>query len=226
MTVWVLDLDKVLQDPGYSHPMLLAELAPAMGVEYSVLYNHYTNEFDGNEAEEAYHMSLCDSEDKREAVRGLWRKLHDNMLNVKEIPGAKGLLELIQARSGLLFAWTKGKKTEEIQRKRLESFDFSRFFLKEPQDHIISSPRKGTVGGLEQDLLPKLPQGKVVLVGDRFSQDIDPALNRKDITCVWIRWPDADELAPKISEDDYPNLRIVKSTQELASLVKKGAFDG
>lgn len=223
MTVWILDLDGVLQDPIYPHPKLLEELTLATEVEYSVLSNHYTKEFDGNEAEEEYHLSLFDEEEKKEAVRVLWKKLHDNMLNVKEIPGAKDLLESIQDRGGPLFAWTKGKRTEEIQHQRLESVGLSQFFL---AGHIVSSTRKGTREGFEQDLLPGLPKGKsIVVVGDSFHQDIEPALNRENISCVWIRWPDSDEQLSIAREIDYQNLTIVKSTQELAGLVKKGTFD-
>ena len=89
MTVWVLDLDGVLQNPVYPHSKLFVELSLATRVEYSVLSNHYTREFNGNEAEEKYHLSLFDSEEKREMVHALWIKLHDSVLNVKEIPDGR-----------------------------------------------------------------------------------------------------------------------------------------
>lgn len=223
MIIWVLDIDGVLQVPIYPHSMLFAEVAPVVGFDYKVLYDHYTQEFSGNESEENYHLSLCNSGEKRKAVRVLWRKLHDNMLNVKEIPGAKELLTELTERGDPIFAFTKGEKTEGIQRLRLESLGLAQFI---PDGQIIASPRKGTKEGLEQDLLPKLPQGRIIIVGDRFYQDIEPVLNREGIICVWVKWPDSDEPLPIIEEADYPNLRIVESTQGLVELVKKGAFDG
>lgn len=223
MIVWVLDLDGVLQEPLYPHPRLISDVSSVIGRPYEELYAHYTLQFAGNEGEEAYHLSLCNNKGQKEKVRRYWRKLHEKMLMVKVIPGARELLEELVARRGPIFAWTKGERTEETQRKRLESIGLARFFR---QGHIISSPQKGTSEGLEEDLLPKLPAGQKILVGDRFRQDIEPALNREDVLCVWIKESYSDEQLPEISERDYLNLRIVNDLRELLGLVNEGVFDG
>jgi len=218
MSIWVFDLDMVLQKPAYPHqPDLIADIAAVVERPYGELFQHYVEQHADNQAEEEYHLSLCRTEDQKSRVRGFWRKLHENMPRATIIPGAKGLLEEVASHGGQIYSWTKG--SVEIQRKRLESIGLSRFFA---EGHIIHSPRKGTIAGFEQDLIPQLPYGRKIMIGDSYEQDIQPALGVDDIVCVWIRW---DQEVPKDVDLNSPNLIIVESTQELVTKIKEGLLD-
>lgn len=217
MTTWVFDLDGVLQEPAYPHPRLLEDVSSAINVPYEVLFKHYSTQFSDNEAEEEYHLSLCGRDEQREQVRGFWKKMHENMPKAVIIPGAEDLLQEVTSRGWQIFAWTKGGV--EIQLGRLASIGLSGFF---PGGHIIASSRKGTIEGVEQDLLPQLPSGKKILVGDSWEQDIEPALREDDILCVWVRW---GQEPPEGAALDKPNVVIVESTQELATKIKEGLLD-
>jgi len=218
ITVAIFDLDKVLQEPAYPHnPDLLQDIASVLGVSFGFLFAHYSTSFTTNEDEEKHHLSLCVNEEQREKVRGFWRKLYDNMAKATIIPGARDLLLEAVSRGWEIFAWTKG--SVEIQHGRLESIGLSEFF---PKERIIYSPRKGTVGGFQEDLLPLLPEGQKIVIGDSFAQDISPPLQVGGFTCIWIRW---DQNPPENADLDNPNLIVVESTQELATKVKEGLLD-
>ena len=220
MSIFVLDLDGVVQDPEDPHAKLIKDVSRIVRKPYEELFDHYARQFRDNDTEEMYHLSLCNTKEQKGEVRVRWSQLHENMDKVKPIPAAKELLEVLRSQGHKIYAFTKGKV--EIQRRRLRRNGISEFF---PQ--IVYSARKGTREGFERDLLPELPKGKpIVVVGDSFYQDIEPALSRENISCVWIHWPDSDEPVPESSKEGYSNLHIVKSTQEFADLVKKGAFDG
>lgn len=222
MTTWVFDLDGVLQEPAYPHPKLIAEVSEAIGVPYDQLFAHYSTQFNGNAEEEAYHLSLCGTEEQKKAVRGFWRKMHEMMPKAEILPAARELLEEISSRDDPIFAWTKGSIS--IQRDRLKSIGLLPFF---PLRKILHSPRKGTAQGLENDLLPNLPDGRKVMVGDSFEQDIQPALGREDFLCIWVSESAsyANKPKPKVTEAGHPNLVIVRDVQELLERLKRGEIN-
>lgn len=216
----VLDLDGVLQWPAYSHPALLSDVSDVTGAPYEVLHQHYSYEFKDNEALERYHLSLCTTDEQREKVRGSWRKMHENMRKAKIIPGAEELLKELKLRGCRIFAWTKVADEDglSIQRGRLERNGLLEFF-----EDIIYSPRKGTYIGLVEDLIPFVPPGRKMMIGDSYIQDIEPALRQGDFTCVWIRW---NQKLPKDFDPTNPDIVVVESTQGLVQKVKEGVFDG
>ncbi|HEX7456432.1 MAG TPA: HAD hydrolase-like protein [Candidatus Nanoarchaeia archaeon] len=216
----VLDLDGVLQNPVYPHPKLIADVSAAIGVPFDELYDHYAREFTTNPAEEKYHLSRCGGDPgKEEKVDEFWRKMDENMPKANIIPGARELLEEIALRGCRIFAWTKvaDEKGLYIQRSRLQRNGLLEFF-----GDIIYSHRKGTDVGLVEDLVPRLPKGRKLMVGDSYLQDIEPALRQGDFTCVWIRW---DQETPEDFDPTNPNLTVVESTQELVQKVKEGVLD-
>lgn len=222
MKVWIFDIDGVLQDPIYPHPQLFLDVSRVLGIPYETLHQHYTGKFAGNSLEEEYHFSLCQGdEEKIQRVREFWKRLRDTTEESNLVSGAKELLGLVTDFGDQIFAWTKGKNTEDLQRRRLGNVGLADFF---PEGRIIASPRKGTIEGLDLDLIPHLPQGGKILVGDSFDQDIRPALGREHFTCVWIKNSTVYRgvSRPKVEVKNRPNLIIVDDTQELANLVRKG----
>ncbi len=219
MITWVLDLDGVVQEPAYPHPALISDISDVIGVSYEALFRHYSEEFVGNQAEEEYHLSLCSDKEQRQKTLVLWQKLHDSMPVVRLLPGARELLELISGRGDTIFAWTKG--SVDIQRKRLKGISLSQFF---PEGAIIYSPQKGTRTGIENELIPRLPTGKVIFVDDSFNQGILPALGFLQFFCVWVSSSEsyAHRQKAQIREGAYSNLLVVKTVQELIRLVKEG----
>lgn len=220
MNVWVFDLDYTLQVPEYAHPELMENVAEIVGEPFESLNDHYlSEEYVGNEAEEKFHLLFCKTEEQREKVKSLWRKLYDNIEIVTIIPGASELLEAVEARGDVIFAYTKGVGTEELQRRRLTSIGLDRYF---PTGNIVSSVRKGSAEAIEQVLLPRLPEGRKIFVGDMFDVDVTPALEIPGSHCVWVQ---GDRETPRTFPTNRSNLTIVKGPAELAKLVKKGAFD-
>ena len=218
MDLVIFDLDGVLQKPTYPHPDLLLDVSEVVEVSYEELHRHYSISFTTNEALESYHVSFCHGDqEKIDKVKAFWRKMHENMPKAIIIPGALDLLQEVKSRGWVIYAWTKG--SVEIQRGRLENIGLSEFF---PEGQIIYSPRKGTVVGFREDLLDFLPDGRKIVVGDSYVQDIEPPLKVGGFTCVWIQW---EQRPPKGADLDDPNLIVVENTQELATKFKEDLLD-
>lgn len=223
MVIAVFDIDGVFVEPEYPHPRLLADVSSVVGLPYSRLFEHYSTRFKSNLDEEQYHLSLCNGEKlKEEEVKAFWWKMEENKGKAHIVPGARELLELVSERGWVIYAWTKGEAG--IQRKKLGVFGLSDFFQ---EDRLLWSPRKGTAEGIEQDLLPMLPKGRKILVGDSWEQDILPTIGLEDFTCIWISGSETYARTPKpdISESDHTNLIIVRSTQEFATKLKEGLLN-
>lgn len=172
---FVLDFDGTLVD-GMPYQEVLKVVAFIACVPYDQLYARYTDQWNGVDEAEAFHLTLVDRQHARK-IRAAYRLFKEAKEQPEPLPKAIEILVRLRVAEQRLICWTRGD--ERLQRPTVRRSGLEQFF-----DCVIVPPVK-TRETIQSMLLPVTNGAKFVLIGDSYDQDIVPVEGLAERR-VWI----------------------------------------